>query len=1035
MKKTISILLSLILMFSSVVSTVVFAGDTVEFDEVYNSAVSLEAALNAGETSNGQWSFMNRNQLVDANKTTFTAFVAINADRAHLMALPAADNTYNYSYKGNSSTDKILSMFCTSQTGNQNSGNMLSLHWMRTAHWNATHNQASNSIAKVFTAPKSGKIQISAVDADGNAKIYGKRVASTETSGAQLYIEKTSASSEPAVTKESSIYNYKFTFDSVSSAVTEATSIAFEPITIDISEGEKLWFIVNAADTVGGNAKFVHWHPVVSYIKEATPSLPTVFKASEAWSETTSGNTYWKWEQYDLDSSYAWKELNGAIASQSAFGTPLTATTTDERISGNAWKNNSSWERAGVGQYWLIPRVQASGDVSRRAEYAVSRTFTAPAEGNIKITTEDGKIYGGSKQDATNNKTAFVRITKNGSSIWDGGQIPYTKIVIQEMNFSELTTTVAQGDVIRFEVYNGEDNDQGYGKSVYWAPVITYYTPDSGSEGDGGEGDGGEGDGGEGESSVYAPSSTLPSDLSAVGKDEVFTLTFDNTLEAMTSSDIEIVGGVKQAAVNNFNQTSDAISFAFSDLEPSTTYTVNISNLIASGTTNVCNYSFNFTTKDFLVVPIYDSDAAWNETSNTDTVWAWLYRNTLTMDTINPYVKYTLTAQNTTNIYVAPIKGSDGKYDYSHEGATGETSRVFCDSQTNAYMRNALGRYWARLSVGTSSEPLQHVKNEIVKEFTAPETGKVKIYAKDMDGNSKIYNRKITENNKLGAVVKILRKTDSEDVSLWSYEFDYSSKSIPSKGVAECELTPFEIDVKKGEKIWFVISGELGGSAYAKQVFFRPVVEYLNIVPNVTATNPSNGENDVPLNFEHIITYDHYIQVPDIANVEINNSATVSSVTRGSDEKTLKVTFANLKPVTKYTVKIKGIREASIVEENSLVYEYSFTTAQTVNYEGIKLGGSETGTLVNGSNEFSVVINNTQTATPFKATMLVAVCNGTEDNYTIESVHYARREDILANTSLNSSVNIADKTGRFVKVLVLESSASAKALLPIKIFN
>ena len=49
-------------------------------------------------------------------------------------------------------------------------------------------------------------------------------------------------------------------------------------------------------------------------------------------------------------------------------------------------------------------------------------------------------------------------------------------------------------------------------------------------------------------------------------------------------------------------------------------------------------------------------------------------------------------------------------------------------------------------------------------DFIGDETGKVKIYAKDMDGNSKIYNRNVTDNNKLGAVVKILRKSQDKKI-------------------------------------------------------------------------------------------------------------------------------------------------------------------------------------------------------------------------------------------------------------------------------
>lgn len=752
----------------------------------------------------------------------------------------------------------------------------------------------------------------------------------------------------------------------------------------------------------------------VMYVVAKYDTTKMVFDSSEAWSEDASGDEVWSWEHSDKTTNYAYKPLDVAYENQTAFETdPNADATVDNRIDGFAWKNANAWNEAGVGKYWMIPYIKTTGTTSdERKLFSVCRKFTSLKSGKATISTKDGYIYGGSKQQGADNTTAYIRITKNGEQIWPSSgelQIPYTQAYIQKYQFAPIDVLLKENDVLRFEAYNG-DGDSGYGKYVYWNPVVTY---------------------------VYEPISISPSNLMGLGKDEVFYLTFNDALEEMTKENVKISGGNGKEEVKNFSHSDDkkTIGFDFDGLKGNTTYTVSVSNIVVSGTETTHSYIFTFTTGDIFEYPLCDSDLAWKETENNDSVWQWLYRNTLTMNTLTPYVPYTLTAQNYTNIYVPPIKNENDEYDYSHIGESNETSRVFCDSQSNAYMRNSLGRFWARLSVGTSTEPMQNAKNEIVKQFTAPETGKVKISAKDMDGNSKIYNRSITENNRHGAVVKILRKTQDkniEDETLWSYSFNYAGLTPPANGVAECELEPFEINVEKGEKIWFVISGELGASAYAKQVFFRPVVEYTRVVANIVSTNPKNNQTDVAPNFTHKIEFDHKIDIPNMEDININNGANVKSISVDNGN-ILNITFSKLKPYTKYNVVLKNIIIQTTGEENEKIYEYSFTTGSSVEFGEIKISDGEIKT---GQNVISVDINNSSgTSSLFSATLLVAVCNGNEDNYIIEKVYYSRREDIGENDMLTCNVNITDTNACFLKVLLVDDVSGAKALLPIKTFK
>ncbi|MBP3361962.1 MAG: hypothetical protein J6N52_13980 [Clostridia bacterium] len=741
-------------------------------------------------------------------------------------------------------------------------------------------------------------------------------------------------------------------------------------------------------------------------IADAGAASGEIFKASESWSDAASSDDVWKWESYtDMGNTYT--ELDVYNKSRGRFGVDPENPVNENAPTGGGWCSGSAWNTAAVGRYWMIPLIKTTGtDESIRSKYGVCKSFTAPKSGNVTLSCENGKIYGGAKSKDKDNTTAFIRITKNGEQIWPSGggeyQIPCSTVPVQTVSFSPITLDVNEGDVIRFEAYNG-DGSKGYGKYVYWAPVVSYN---------------------------YVPESIYPENLENIGENQVFTVTFPDMISDMTKDNIEILSEDNEAAVSSFSMNEDgkSISFSFSGLMGYTSYTVNITGIVPMGEDTEHSCSFSFTTGDIFRYPVYEASDAWSESSNNDPVWRWLYRNTLSGDR---FVEYTLTAQNNTNNYVAPVKGSDGTYDYSHVGEKSERTFVFCDSQSNAYMRNSVGRYWARLSVGTSTEPLQNPNNAIVKSFTAPESGTVKISAKDMEGQSKIYNRDISENNRLGAVVKVIRKAPEggEDKVLWSHSFNYINAVIPSDGVAECTLEPFEAEVSKGEQLWFVISGELGGSAYSKQVFFNPVVSYMNIIPNVESTIPENNSADIDTNFVHKIAFDHEIETPDFYDIEIDNGAEVKTVE--VNDKTLLLVFSGLKSYTKYTVRLQNIRIPGVPNENTRVYEYSFTTGSAVSFGEISISD---GALKAGENIISVGINNTDVS-PYGATLLAAVCRGDENNYEIERILYVRREDIGENDSLSLKVQLDSSEGYMIKALLAESIPSARALLPVKIFK
>lgn len=667
-----------------------------------------------------------------------------------------------------------------------------------------------------------------------------------------------------------------------------------------------------------------------------------------------------------------------------------------------------------LGKWWIRPAANAN----RR----VAKVFTVPRSGQITLSaideSGDANIYARALDGAKMGPVLYImkenadgeydELWKN-EVVFDGST---DKKQLKTISFEDISLEAEAGEKIWF-IVSAEQSDNIQMKYVYWNPVVTY---------------------------SYVPETIFPEERSAVSKDTEFSLAFPDELEALTKENISITAESGSPTVKTFVHDKNTVFMTFDGLKGETAYTVTVSGIRIQGSEEVHKYTFEFTTEYIFEYPVYNSLDAWPETlssdamKNDDTLWQWLYRNTLTKDTVTPYVPYSLTAQNNTNIYVPPVL-NDGEYDYTYVGEKGETSRVYCDSQDNAYMRNALGKYWSRLSVATGSEPKQDADNEIVKQFTAPESGKVSLTCYDMNKNPRIYNRKLTSDNPYGAVVKIIKKaseSDGEDTLLWKHEFKYTSQTVPECGVAVLDFENIETDVSKGEKIWFVISGELGQSSYAKQVFWTPVVAYTQIIPTLVSCDPLNNAEDIVPNYVHRLTFDRSIELPTADDIEISGGAAVKEV-YVENGNTLCIVYDKLSSYTKYDVRLKNINVEYVTEPNENIYEYSFTTGSFVEFGDIEISG---GVLKDGENTVSVFINNAEgSAKPYHAVLAVFICQGTLSEYEVISAKYVCRDDITENDSLSLNFDLEQKEGCFVKAVLAESLPSAVSLLPVKIFD
>lgn len=219
-------------------------------------------------------------------------------------------------------------------------------------------------------------------------------------------------------------------------------------------------------------------------LAEGEGTASDIYKASDAWyapADGTAENTYrghteWKWER--KDSGQDWFDFAKFHTNKRAFGMTPGNVIGDEtvRIAGSAWTTEKAdWNHPAVGEGWMLPYMKTGNP-----DYAVSKTFTAPKTGKVRLSTEDGSIYGGSGNPGNaSNRTAFIRITVNDRQIWpaEGRSLRIPETTTQEYKFEPVEILLRKNDKLRFEVYNGDSTEQ-YGKYVYWKPVVEYL-PDS----------------------------------------------------------------------------------------------------------------------------------------------------------------------------------------------------------------------------------------------------------------------------------------------------------------------------------------------------------------------------------------------------------------------------------------------------------------------------------------------------------------------------------------------------------------------------
>ncbi|MCM3749045.1 Ig-like domain-containing protein [Paenibacillus pasadenensis] len=351
--------------------------------------------------------------------------------------------------------------------------------------------------SRTFVAPKSGTVKLSAAKLIAiNPGTYG---------GARLKILK----------NETQIWPTTGEWEAINANQT----VTFPELTAQVTQGDRIYFIVNSgADHVNGQDD-VTWDPVVSYTEVTEAVSPTSvtldqheltlnvddtvqLNATVAPENATNKNLIWSSSNPSVATV-----VYGSVTAVSSGTAVITVTTMDGGLTDSAtvvsagfpafkasegfsatqgadnWRyqyrllnsssyvdlptfaGNSWWKTSGN---WDLGRISGS-EMTPGTQADTSRTFISPATGTMVIKAHQITIHQNTFDGAQ------LKIMKNGTQIWpavaDGEWKPIASK--QQIDFPDLSVSVIKGDRIYFISNSGKDKSNGY-DDLIWDPVIKF---------------------------------------------------------------------------------------------------------------------------------------------------------------------------------------------------------------------------------------------------------------------------------------------------------------------------------------------------------------------------------------------------------------------------------------------------------------------------------------------------------------------------------------------------------------------------------
>lgn len=218
-------------------------------DEAWPATVTNETTISNDDE---YWKF----KYSTDSGATYTNYSAQKGNNTYNFVAPRLSNgTYDYTHVETSGNHTRVWVNGSNVSDPGTSGAVIGKWWMRPG------GSKTHRVAKVFTAPYTGKITISAKDESGLANIYSRVVNNGAKKGPVLYIEKKTSG-------DSSTQLWTKTADDFSGTVgTFVKTINFSDIEVEVEKDDELWFIVSGEQSDNLNTKYVYWNPTVHYDK------------------------------------------------------------------------------------------------------------------------------------------------------------------------------------------------------------------------------------------------------------------------------------------------------------------------------------------------------------------------------------------------------------------------------------------------------------------------------------------------------------------------------------------------------------------------------------------------------------------------------------------------------------------------------------------------------------------------------------------------------------------------------------------------
>jgi len=350
---------------------------------------------------------------------------------------------------------------------------------------NGTYAATPAKIAKVFTAPKTGKIRISA-DSVMYASTSESRIISTaafaswddETARAKLYWEIHRADGTSIWKKDGN--TLLTSSDSSSNAYKYTTT---EEQFIEVTAGEKIYFTFQPNKWMARANAACMWDPVVGYVNVVTDTDRFVS------SKYLTVGTYYQNNPWSLESTNTGSKAYETFDSTNVVidDKPLFPTMPDGNVPTTAYvrNGNANWGNQGfnmaVNGKYMIPAciwTGTTGDGVKTASGKMAKVFTAPKAGKIKISAgatngfdTEGKILAVTFADASGQNWNIIKgsetlATVNGASRVSAGS--YDTLAI-----NDVITDVAAGDKIYFEFAPAAWALRA-NQAFMWDPVVQY---------------------------------------------------------------------------------------------------------------------------------------------------------------------------------------------------------------------------------------------------------------------------------------------------------------------------------------------------------------------------------------------------------------------------------------------------------------------------------------------------------------------------------------------------------------------------------